>query len=171
MLHNLPDIFIDNLLSFLNDKTIINIALCCTNIYTDFKYIIDNRREIKETALENGERYKKIISFYENMMIKKPHDIFDSLSDEKYQKEMDEWYSLLKINDIIYNHRYTYIYKELSGFLQILDKPGMDHYDHYENYHFYKLLLHNFVNTKNTQFSILVPHCVLIPPRTDILIL
>jgi hypothetical protein len=168
MLQDLPDIFIDNVLSFLDDATIVNICLSCKNIYTNFKYVIENRKEIKETAIKNGERYKKMITFYENTMKNEPHHIFDSLNEKKYQTEMYEWYSALQIHDIIYNRIYTYNFKEFSGHLEIIDKLGMKND---ENYYFYKLLLHNFVSVSNTLFEILVPHSILIPPRTDILII
>ena len=63
MLKDLPDIFIDNVLSNLDDSTIINIGLSCKSIYTNFKYFIDNRKEIKQKAIKNGERYKKLLHF------------------------------------------------------------------------------------------------------------
>jgi hypothetical protein len=162
MLQDLPDIFIDNVLSIVDDKTVINVALSCKNIYNNFKYVIDNRKEIKETALKNGERYKKIISFYENTMKKDQIEIIISLSDEKYQKEITEWYSLLQKNDIIYNSIYTYNFKDFSGYLEIQDKCGI--FNNFVAYYYYELL----VNNKKIKF--IIPSCILIPPRTDILI-
>jgi hypothetical protein len=170
MFKDLPDIFIDNVLSFLNDKNVINIALCCTNIYTNFKYIIDNRKKIKEIAIKNGQRYKKIISFYEKTM---KNDspisfiIFNFLNDEQFQKEMDEWYSALQLHDIIHSNTY---YKNIFKYLEILDKPGMIIDDKYK---FYKLSLHNYASGKatNKQYKTFLPYNILIPPRTDILIL
>jgi hypothetical protein len=164
MLQDLPDIFIDNMLSILDDKTIINIALSCKSIYTNFTYVIDNRKEIKEIALKNGERYKKIISFYEKTMKNEAQD------DEKYIEDMHEWYSSLKKDDILYNvffNKKEIIDNEIR--YVCFNKLWISYY----KFDFIHEIIANkeyIFYTEKDIISTTSPFSILIPPRTDILI-
>ena len=139
----------------INDKTAINLSLSSKNMYHELRNSLNIRK-----AKKNGERYMKMIYFYEKCFKMSSIELFESLSCAKWSVDMLEWYSLLQNDDVLFENKYwddkynIIIKKNKCISNKICNKYWLD------------------FNIINSCISLLIktPALVLIPPRTDIII-
>lgn len=157
MLSDLPSNVMDSLLYDLDNASFINTCLISKNIYNKFNYIVNDRKTLK--AIQNGERYKKLLSIYDDMSKILSYDDLLKL-DNKINRM--EWYSVIKKGDVLYNYRTWENHENMSrGYVEIIEK----------NNYIMEIYADMFIHLLNNITSpVKTPPIILIPPRTDILI-
>jgi len=121
-------------------------------------------------CIENGKRYKRIIEIYEKFKLLESYEIFERLLYfNDWRLEIDEWYSLIQENDVLFEDRFwmddnnDHIYKGV----EVLKKGISYKYPLKINIDKHELILSC---RPRIYIGIKTPAAILIPPRTDIII-
>jgi hypothetical protein len=161
MLSDLPSNVMDSLLYNLDNASFLNTCLSSKDIYNKFNYIVNERKTLTLKAIQNGERYKKLLSIYDDMSIQTS---FDDLHTLDTKKNRMEWYSLIENGDVLYNYRTWENREDMSrGYVEIIEK----------NNYIMEIYADMFIHLANNTISFVkvkTPPIILIPPHTNILI-
>ena len=144
----------------INDKTAINLSLSSKNMYNELRNSLNIRK-----AKKNGERYMKMIYFYEKCFKMSFVELFESLSCAEWNVNMLEWYSLLQNDDVLFENKFWV--DSIYNYCILINKNTNKCYT---NKYCTRYWLD--IKMKNNDCSIMIktPTLVLIPPRTDIII-
>jgi len=161
----------------LNDnKTLLNLSLTSKNLKSVMENNIITRKNLilyYNECIQRGERYKKINYIYNKFYQLDSCEIFTlTINSIEAKEEICKWYSLLEIGDIIFEDRFwlddddEHIYKNV----EIIKKGKSYKYPLKIGIDNHELLFS--INDKQTGFvGFKTPCKIIIPPRTDIIII
>ena len=157
-----------------DNKTVLNLSLTSKNVKSVLENNIEKRKKLilyYNECIQRGERYKKINNIYDKYYQLNSFEILDILINSiEAREEICEWYSLLEIGDIIFEDRFwmddinnEHIYKNVE-----VIKKGIS----YKYPLKIRIDMHEILfNIKPNIFSgFKTPGKIIIPPRTDIII-
>jgi hypothetical protein len=113
-----------------------------------------------------GIRYTNIIKLCDYFLEKNSIELFNALNTLEYINNMNKWYYLLQNDDILQKNKYW-----VFGNSTLINKIGI--YSNILHGNIYELKLLNLNLEDNIEWNshVKVPAYILIPPRTDILII
>ena len=159
-----------------DNKTILNLSSASKNLKSILENNIVTRKKLilyYNECIQRGERYKKINCIYDKYYQLNSCEIFDALFKSiEAREEICEWYSLLEIGDIIFEDRFwmddinnEHIYKNVEVIKKGISYkyPLKIRIDTHE-------LLFNLNPKQKNYVGFKTPGKIIIPPRTDIII-
>jgi hypothetical protein len=166
----MEDLPIDVIELFLNDNiTLINMCMLSKNFNIQLtSKLIKNKKQHYYIldCLKRGNRYKKMIDFYNKITVIDGVDILNFLCSDIGKKEMEEWFILLEKDDVLFENKYWLTGNDeyIANNATVIDKYKSKKYiDNRLNIYEIRLSPKDVMGVKS-------PALILIPPRTDILI-
>jgi hypothetical protein len=159
-----------------DNKTILNLSSTSKNLKSILKNNIETRKKLVlyyNECIQRGERYKKINCIYDKYYQLNSCEIFTlTVNSIEAKEEICKWYSLLEIGDIIFEDRFwmdddgEHIYKNVEIIkkgksYKYLLTIGIDMHE----------LLFNLNPKQKNYIGFKTPGKIIIPPRTDIIII